>query len=76
MEGTLGTFKKLPSLAFPGFNGVLSFVFRRLGRVLDRFSAVGFAGALDSVERALEGVSIALGVFLGGLNGFEEEFLR
>lgn len=76
MEGTLGTFRRLPSLAFPGLSGVISFVFRRLGRVLDRFSAVGFAEVLDSVDRALEGVSIALAVFFGGLNGFEEEFLR
>ena len=76
MEGTLGTFKKLPFLAFPRSSGVISFVFRRLGRVLVRFSAVGFAEALESVDRALEGVSIALAMFFGGLNGFEEEFLR
>ena len=76
MEGTLGTFRMLPSLAFPRSSVVISFVFRRLGRVLDRFSAVGFVEALDSVDRAFEGVSIALAMFFGGLDGFEEEFLR
>ena len=55
---------------------MISFVFRRLGRVLVRFSAVGFAEALDSADRAFEGVSMALAMFFGGLNGFEEEFLR
>lgn len=63
-------------MAFPGFGGVVSFVFRRLGRALVRFSAVGFAETLDSLDRALEGVSIALVMFFGGLNGFEEECLR
>lgn len=51
----------------------MSFGFRRLGRVLVRFSAIGFAEALDSLDKALEGVSIALGKFFGGLDGFEEE---
>lgn len=63
------------SLAFPKARGVISLAFRRLGRVVVRFSVVDFA-ELDSFDRALEGVSIAPGIFLGGLDGFEEECMR
>lgn len=55
---------------------MISLVFRRLGRVLVRFSAVGFADALDSFDGGLAGVSIALVVFFGGVDGLEEECLR
>lgn len=67
------------SLAFPKARGVVvSLAFRRLGRVVVvRFSVVVDLAELDSFERAaLEGVSIAPGIFLGGLDGFEEECMR
>jgi hypothetical protein len=64
------------SLACAKANVVTSLVFRRLGRALVRFSVVCSTVALDSFDGTLEGVSIVLGIFFGGLGGLEDECLR
>ncbi len=66
---------KASPLAFPK-SIVMSLVLRRLGRGLARFSAVGFAVELESFDRALVGVSMALVRFFGGLEGLDEECRR
>ena len=74
--GTLGRLNVNSLLFFPAVSCMLSFDFRLLIRVLERFSVLSLTMGLASLPGASEAVVMARVSSSGGLRALEDECLR